>query len=130
MHSGQSSEVLQQTQTLAIAQPRGDVCSQQLPLTFSKDLNNEQVAQWLSMHPNFAGAGYQEDILKLRGNYILLCVGSFPIINFVNIIDAKINGRAFTRLDERTLERFGVTLGFQLSLIDIIEELVRYNYLL
>ena len=126
MHSGQSSEVLQQTQTPTIAQPRGDVCSQ-LPLTFSKDLNNEQVAQWLSMHPNFAGTGYQEDILKLRGSYILLCVGSFPIINFVNVIDAKINGRAFVRLDKRTLERFKVTLGFQLSLIDIIEELVRYK---
>ena len=46
----------------------------------------------------------------------------------VNIIDAKINGHAFLRLDERTLERFGVTLGFQLSLIDIIEGLVCYNH--
>ena len=67
MHLGQSSEGLQQIQTPAIAQPQMDVSPQQFPLTFSRDLNNEQVAQWLSMHPNFVGTDYQEDILKLRG---------------------------------------------------------------
>ena len=41
------------------------------------------------------------------------------------ILDAKINGRAFLSLNESRLERSGVSLGFQCTLIDIIENLVR-----
>ena len=45
---------------------------------------------------------------------------------FHSIIDAKINGRAFLSLSENGLERSGVSLGFQYTLMDIkiIEELV------
>ena len=40
------------------------------------------------------------------------------------IIVAKINGRAFLSLNENRLERSGVSLGFQCTLMDIIEDLV------
>ena len=40
------------------------------------------------------------------------------------ILDAKINGRAFLSLNESRLERSGVSLGFQCTLMDIIESLV------
>ena len=41
------------------------------------------------------------------------------------ILDAKITGRALLSLTESRLERSGVSLGFQCTLIDIIENLVR-----
>ena len=40
------------------------------------------------------------------------------------IIGAKINGRAFLSLNENRLERSGVSLGFQYTLMDVIEDLV------
>ena len=40
-------------------------------------------------------------------------------------IDATINGYAFLSLNESRLERFGVTYGFQVTLMNIIENLVR-----
>ena len=37
------------------------------PLTFSKEMNNDHLAQWLMNHPSFTGTNYQQDINKLRG---------------------------------------------------------------
>jgi hypothetical protein len=45
-----------------------DVLSQSL--TFSKDMSNEQLAQWLKNYPSLTGTDYEEDIGKLRGSYI------------------------------------------------------------
>ena len=57
-----------QPQIPAAVQPRVVVHPQ--PLTFSKDMSNEQLAQWLSNHPNLTGTDYQEDIRKLKGTII------------------------------------------------------------
>jgi hypothetical protein len=54
-----------QPQSPHTVQPRLDVRSQ--PLTFSKDMSNEQLAQWLRNHPSLSGANYEEDISKLSG---------------------------------------------------------------
>ena len=56
---------MRQPQVPAIVQPQVDVSLQ--PLTFSKDMSNEQLAQWLSNHPNLTGTDYREDIGTLRG---------------------------------------------------------------
>ena len=40
------------------------------------------------------------------------------------LLDAKINGRAFLSLNESRLEQFGVSFGFQCTLMDIIEDVV------
>ena len=45
--------------------PKLDVRSQ--PLRFSKDVNNEQLAQWLRNHSSLTGIDYEEDISKLSG---------------------------------------------------------------
>jgi hypothetical protein len=42
-----------------------DVRSQ--PLTFSKDMSNEQLVVWLTNHLQLMGADYQQDISQLRG---------------------------------------------------------------
>jgi hypothetical protein len=39
-------------------------------------------------------------------------------------IDNRINGYAFLSLDESTLRQFGVSYGFKITLMDIIENLV------
>ena len=44
--------------------------------------------------------------------------------NYNIIVEAKINGFAFLGLDRNLLEQIGFSIGFQLSLIKIIEELV------
>ena len=38
-------------------------------LEFSNDMSYEQLAVWLTNHPQFMGAGYQQDISKLKGMY-------------------------------------------------------------
>ena len=40
------------------------------------------------------------------------------------ILDAQINGYGFLSLNESRLERFGVSFGFQIPLMNIIEDLV------
>ena len=45
------------------------------------------------------------------------------ILNII-IIDARINGYGFLSLNESRLERFGVSFGFLLPLMNIIEDLV------
>ena len=39
-------------------------------------------------------------------------------------LDARINGHAFLNLSESWLERFQVSFGFQLTIINIIEDAV------
>ena len=60
-----SSEPVQQPQGLSTKQPKLDAPPQ--PLEFSKDTNYEQLAVWLTNHPKFVGADYQQDITKLKG---------------------------------------------------------------
>ena len=60
-----SGASMQQPQSLPTVQTQLSVRSQ--PLTFSKDMNNEQLAIWLRNHPNLSGTDYEEDISILRG---------------------------------------------------------------
>ena len=39
-------------------------------------------------------------------------------------LDARINGRVFLSLNESRLERFQVSLGFQFTIMNIIEDMV------
>ena len=58
---------MQQPQAPATVWPQMDVQPQSS--NFSKDLSNEQLAQWLRNHPSLIGTDYEEDISKLRGAY-------------------------------------------------------------
>ena len=49
-----------------------------------------------------------------------------PSRDYYLIIGAKINGHGFLSLNESRLERFGVSFGFQMPCLHIIEELVCY----
>ena len=60
-----SSDTMEQPQALSAVQLQVDVQPQ--PSNFSKDMNNEQLAVWLTNHPSLAGTDYKEDIGKLRG---------------------------------------------------------------
>ena len=63
MHSTDPTSVtMQQPQTSATVLP---VHVQ--PLTFSEDMGYEQLAVWLTNHPKFVRADYQQDISKLKG---------------------------------------------------------------
>ena len=64
-HTDSISGSVQQPLVLMLVQPQEDKCSQ--PLTFSKDMNNIQLAQWLRNHPSLTGTYYEEDISKLIG---------------------------------------------------------------
>ena len=61
-----TSDAVQQLQSTPTVHPRVDVHPQP-PLTFSKDMSNEQLALWLRNHPSLTGANYEEDISKLIG---------------------------------------------------------------
>jgi hypothetical protein len=100
-----------------------DVCPQ--PLIFSKDMSYQQLAVWLTNHPQFVGEDdYQQDISKLKGILSIIGITSIPHYCHSKILDAKINGRALFSLNENRLERSGVSLGFQCTLMVIIENLV------
>ena len=73
------SDPVQQPQPVSTEQPPMDV--QQIPLAFSKDMNYEELAMWLTSHPKFVGADYQQDIGKLRGMYIAI---DMYILGFYN----------------------------------------------
>ena len=60
-----SGASVQQPQSPPTVQTTMDVYSP--PLTFSKDMSNEQLAQWLRNHPCLSGVDYEEDISKLIG---------------------------------------------------------------
>ena len=47
--------------------PASQVDVRPQPLIFSQDMSYEQLAVWLTNHPQFVGAGYQQDISKLKG---------------------------------------------------------------
>ena len=57
--------ILEQPEALLANQLPTDL--HQRPLIFSKDMNYEQLAVWLTDHPQFVGADYQQDIRKLKG---------------------------------------------------------------
>ena len=65
MYTDPTSDAVQQLQSLPTVQPQVDVHPQ--PLTFSKDMSNEQLALWLRNHPSLTGTDYEEDISKLIG---------------------------------------------------------------
>ena len=65
MYTDPASDTVQQPQSPRSVQPRVDVHPQ--PLTFSKDMSNEQLALWLRDHPSLTGTDYEEDISKLIG---------------------------------------------------------------
>jgi hypothetical protein len=64
----ESGASVQQPQSPPTVQTRVDVRSQ--PLTFSKDMSNEQLALWLRSHPSLRGTNYEEDMSKLIGYYM------------------------------------------------------------
>ena len=61
------SEPIQQPQTLSTDQPK--LYTPPKPLEFSRDMNYEQLAVWLTNHPLFVGEDHQQDISKLKGTY-------------------------------------------------------------
>jgi hypothetical protein len=62
----ESGASIEQPQSPPTVQTPMNVRSQLL--TFSKDMNNEQLALWLRNHPSLSGTDYEEDISKLRGS--------------------------------------------------------------
>ena len=63
MHTDHTSDGVQQPQG-----PQPSVTVQpQTPQTFSEKLNYEQLAVWLTNHPQFVRVDYQQDINKLKG---------------------------------------------------------------
>ena len=61
------SEPVPHPQALSSGHPKLVVPPQ--ALEFSKDMSYEQLAVWLTNHPQFVGEEYQQDISKLRGMY-------------------------------------------------------------
>ena len=61
-----TNDAMQHSQSSATAQPH-----HQHTLTFSENLNYEQLALWLTNHQQFVGADYQQDIGKLKGTYYI-----------------------------------------------------------
>ena len=60
----------QQQPQLAVVTDQPQVRIHPQPRTFSKDMNNEQLALWLSNHPDLVGTDYQSDIDKLKGGLL------------------------------------------------------------
>ena len=56
---------MSQASATVLDQSQLDVCPP--PLTFSEDMNYEQLTLWLTNHPQFVGADYQQDISKIKG---------------------------------------------------------------
>ena len=65
MRTDPTSDALRQSQASATVQPQPPVDVQ--PQAFSEDMNYEQLAVWLTNHPQFVGADHQQDINKLKG---------------------------------------------------------------
>jgi hypothetical protein len=57
----------QQPQLAVVTDPPQVIIIIQQPRAFSRDMNNEQLALWLSNHPDLVGTDYQSDIDKLKG---------------------------------------------------------------
>ena len=58
-----TSDRVQQPQEVP---PASQVDERPQSLIFSKDMGYEQLAVWLTNHPQFVGADYQQDISKLK----------------------------------------------------------------
>ena len=69
-----SDSVQQQQPQLAVVTDQPQVRIHPQPRTFSKDMNNEQLALWLSNHPDLVGTDYQSDIDKLKGGLLNVIV--------------------------------------------------------
>ena len=71
LHTGIDSKSRQRktsdSKTARTVQPQLDIHPQ--PLMFSEDMSYEQLAVWLTNHPQFVGVDYQQDIRKLKGTY-------------------------------------------------------------
>ena len=88
MHTDPTSDNVRQPQSSPTVHPWVDVRSQ--PSTFSLDMSNEQLAQWLRDHPSLTGANYEEDISKLIGKYhhnyyIHDCTGNYIVYYYYNM---------------------------------------------
>ena len=59
---------LWQTSTPAVI-PQDIIVPQ--PSSFSKHLNNEQLALWLQSHPRLTDTDYRQDINKLKGTLLM-----------------------------------------------------------
>ena len=96
-------------------------------LAFSEEMSYEQLAVWLTNHKKFVKADYQQDIKILKGAKLMTMessVLSVLIDVHLTLLDNRIDGYALLSLDESTLREFGVSYGFKLTLINIIEDLV------
>ena len=62
IHPISISDPVPHPQAVTSNQPKLDI-----PLEFSKDMSYQQLAVWLTNHPQFVGADYQQDITKLKG---------------------------------------------------------------
>ena len=114
---------VQQPQSPPTVQTPVDIYSQ--PLTFSKDMSNEQLAQWLRNHPCLSGVDYEEDISKLIGimfMYMYLCL-HYCITIVIFCLGAKISAHVFLDLNESILTQI-TSLGFQLAIMRIIKDMV------
>ena len=58
---------VQESSHRAVASQPQKVQNQATDLTFSKDMSNEQLALWLTHHPNLIATDFSEDIDKLKG---------------------------------------------------------------
>ena len=104
------------------------------PLSFSNDMSNDQLAEWLRNHPSLIGIDYEEDISKLRGtlhdNVLIhffkktVCLYCNNKSSWLLRLDARINGHIFLSLNESRLERFRVSFGFQFAIMNIIEDIM------
>ena len=121
-----SGASVQQPQSPPAVQTPVDVHSQ--PLTFSEDMNSEQLALWLRNHPSLSGAEYEEDISKLRGTLsntvLIITLVPMVVIRLLLCLDARINGHVFLSLNESRLIQFGISLGFKFAIMNIIEDMV------
>ena len=123
-----SGASVQQPQSPLTVQTQVNVRSQSL--TFSKDMNSEQLALWLRNYPSLSEAEYEEDISKLRGTLPdTVLINNIMLVTIVAIIllfclDARINGHIFLSLNESRLERFSVSIGFQFAIMNIIKDMV------
>ena len=100
------------------------------PWTFPKDLNNEQIMMMLNNHPILMGADYHNDIGRLKG-MISDQVHGLTLTNdhnkFILTTEANLSGKELLSLDKESLEQFGISTGFQTSIMKIIVDLVCTN---
>ena len=70
---------------VSVPVPQMDVHPAQ-PLSFSNDMSNDQLAEWLRNHPSLTGIEYEEDISKLRGTLHDNVLIHFFVLNIVLVL--------------------------------------------